>query len=414
MSKLICSKLFTDVNIRIPYKVILNCCYRWSDDVLNQELLDKYGTNVFNQRQESINDRLEMLDKNQLPNLCRACKNTWPNSHYQYANLWNDYDWTNEDVDQLKRTKTPARFIDLMLGTTCNMSCTYCNESSSNTWAKIKGVPELNPDANFKKNVLDKFYEWVEQNIQSGDPTEQEIMYNFVGGEPFLEPEIFDVMENILYIHKTNKKSKYYPRFFITTNLNVKSKIIENYLSMVENTDAKFAIVASLDAVGEQGETIRTGLDFNLWDNNWKKLLPYDQQKLWLAVAPTMSILNVPIFDKFLEYIIPTSFSIRPAMLEGQRGWNISYGIVSFPSTMAPGLLPQSYAKMIDHTLKIYENLWPRHEGMQYLYNIKSNLGKLRNPTLLEEARSFFHTQGKLKNLDYFNIFPFLSEVLDA
>lgn len=79
--------------------------------------------------------------------------------------------------------------IYIMTGFNCNLRCTYCYENLDNT--KITDIEKI------KEFVLYRLEQ--EQNHQEQGFAQDELMVDFIGGEPFLNPEMLDeVMQFVL------------------------------------------------------------------------------------------------------------------------------------------------------------------------------------------------------------------------
>lgn len=195
MKHIICSKIYSDINIRIPTKQIVNCCKRIQYTQPSLEEIKELKTGIFHNRPENLNDKEYILKNNSLSDACRYCKANWPNSIWNTWNVWKDKDWTNDELDLLSN-KDHTKYIEIMLGTTCNMSCIYCSEDSSSVWADLKNIPRQSNNIEWQNAVLENLYEFIKNNDHS------HLTYSFLGGEPLLQWELFDILENILSIHR--------------------------------------------------------------------------------------------------------------------------------------------------------------------------------------------------------------------
>ena len=117
---------------------------------------------------------------------CKVCKNVEDSGQIsvrQTYNLW------------CKQEEGTLEYLDLSLSNKCNLACRMCNEIASSRWARHLNVP--NPP----KNDL--------QKIVSQIDVDQLTHIKYVGGEPFVTPEIVDVLDlvaqqNTFFTFNTN------------------------------------------------------------------------------------------------------------------------------------------------------------------------------------------------------------------
>lgn len=410
MKHIVCSKMWTDVNLNIPTKEVRNCCKR-QPSKLTLDDLKELGEFSFTKNKQITEDKIFMIKNNQMPPGCYYCKSTWPNSIWNNWNDWKTRDWSDSSLEQL-HDKDIVSQIEIMLGITCNQTCMYCTEFVSSSWAELKGIPIVK-DNEWKETALNNLYQYIENNKTTDT---RHVWYNFLGGEPFLEPEIFDVIEKIISIHRNKFVPNKFIVFNMTTNLNVKPKTIDRYLEIVErNPDFSWTMSVSIDTVGYQGEVIRDGLDFQRLESNLHKLFACKKFKN-INILPSVSCLSIPTQHDLIEWFIDLA-TIYKQSSEYGKNWNIGYNVVTWPGAMHPGILPESYSVHLDNCIKSMERVSTGNRGVVdnyilHLNNLKSMLGTKRNDEDLKYARIWYQEQGLLKNKNYFDIFPFLNEIL--
>jgi hypothetical protein len=410
MKNLACSKMWTDINLNIPTKEIKNCCKRQSAKLTVDEL--KFlGNDSFTKHKLLVDDKNFMIKNNQLPDACHGCKITWPNSLWKNWNEWKDRDWSQEQLTDLPN-KDYVNQIEIMLGITCNQTCMYCTEFVSSLWADVKGIPIIN-DNEWENTALTNLFNYIEtEKYNDSKP----LYYNFLGGEPLLEPRIFEVIEKIIMIHRLKNVSDKTIIINMTTNLNVKPKTIDRYIEIIEkNTDIIWSISASIDAIGFQGEEIRDGLIFERFEQNLNKIYVSKKFK-HINILPSVSALSVPNKVELLQWFIDISTKYKNVNEFGDS-WSIGTNIVTWPDAMHPGILPDTYKSELDLCIEVIKNLKNTNQSfvnnyIKHLENIQSLIGSKRQVEYLEAARNWYLEQGKIKNKDYFEIFPFLKEIL--
>jgi hypothetical protein len=410
MKHIVCSKMWNDVNLNIPTKEIRNCCKR-QPAKLTVEELKFYGPDTFTKHKNLVDEKAFMIENNQLPNGCYYCKTTWPNSIWNNWNSWRNKVWTQEELINLKDIDVVNQ-IEIMLGITCNQTCMYCTETVSSSWAELKKIPIVK-DNEWKKTALENFYNFIEKNKTKDNKT---VWYNFLGGEPLLEPEIFDVLKTIIDIHRRNYINDKIITFNMTTNLNVKPVTIDRYLEIIEqNREFKWTMSVSIDAIGTQGEEIRDGLIFKRLESNLEKIFACNKFSN-INILPAVSCLSIPSQHNLIKWFIDLAKKYKSRSEYGYS-WNIGTNVVTWPEAMHPGVLPESYGEELDKCIQLMRSLTGGNQPsidnfIVHLNNLKSMLGTKRSDAYLEQAKQWYVEQGKIKNKDYFEIFSFLKELL--
>lgn len=408
MKHKVCSKLWTDINVRIPTKQILNCCKRMQYSEPTIDEINELGTDIFHRRTENLADKKLFIENNELNSACGYCKESWPNSIWNSWNRWKDRDWTQDELDQLI-DQDYTNYIEIMLGNTCNMSCMYCDERSSSTWADIKKTAKVNNDA-WKQAIMENLYAYIEQqDLNTAIPNlmnNHKMFYNFLGGEPLLDWEIFDVLERILAIHR--KKGESGHAVSITSNLNIKPKLLERFMKLVDDSsDFSWIVSASIDAPGEYGENIRDGLSWDLFEQNSKTLLLADNISC-VSFLPTISSLSIPKHPELVSWIL----NIVEENNIPDNKWDIGVNAVDYPQALSPKILPKDYVKYIDEAIDIIQPKYPDNYHINWLLDVRTQIGERRSLEDLQKAKKWFILQGQLKNKDYFEIFPMLKDIL--
>jgi hypothetical protein len=288
----------------------------------------------------------------------------------------------------------------------------YCTEFVSSKWADLKGIPVVN-DTEWEDTALNNLFNYIETDRYNDT---QLLWYNFLGGEPLLEPRIFEVVEKIIKIHRLKNVPDKNITINMTTNLNIKPKTIDRYIEIIEkNPDIIWSISASIDAVGLQGEEIRDGLIFERFSQNLEKIYASKKFK-HINILPSVSALSVPNKVELLKWFIDISTKYN-SIDEIGHSWSIGTNIVTWPDAMHPGILTDSYKDELDLCIDVIKNIEHANPSfikkyIIHLENIKSLIGSKRDPVYLEQAKHWYIAQGKIKNKDYFEIFPFLKDIL--
>jgi hypothetical protein len=391
MSRVICSKMWTDVDIRIPSSRIANCCksFQWENYTAQQ--IREMGPAFFNNRPELISDKKYMVDNNALPNNCGECKSQFPGGYYGGHNLWKNKTWQPDELDNF-HLQDGTSSIEVMLGTTCNMSCMYCNKDVSSTWADILNVPRKQVDESWKDAALGELYKYI--SVLS---LKKSISFNFTGGEPLLEWDIFEILDSIA---DSIKDSEYKHSVMITSNMNIKPRLLERFIKTVQTyPQFRWQLCLSVDEVGNS--LIRDGVDWNLWETNVITVL---QSNAFAGVhfIPTISNLSLPTHYKLLRYLKDKSILTKSY---SDIGNNSVYEPLALSLTIAPA----HFSKYLKKAIKVAYT--ERHKT--FLQNSLHGIGTKRNEENLKKAKEWFDLQQKIKNVDYYAAYPHLKQILD-
>lgn len=386
MTKAICSKMWTDVDIRMPANRIANCCKSWQWENYTPEQIREMGASFFNARPELVKDKSIMLKKNKLPPNCGECAAQFPGGYFGGNNVWLNRDWTKKDIKHIKRNDLTSH-IEIMLSTTCNMSCMYCNENVSSTWAEIKGTEKTTGDKQWKDAVFENLYRYI--------PTlDRQMFFNFTGGEPLLDWDIFDIIERIVRL--ADKRFRH--QIMITSNLNIKPKLLERFFQVVDcSPNVEWRMTISIDEVGKSH--LRDGLLWDRFEQNINAVANNKNIEL-VNFLPAITNLSIPGHTKLVKYLQKIKTKGR-----FQIGNNMVYGPQSLSLTIAPQHF-KDYLKEAADAVKDKNH-------SRFLTSCIDSIGIERTPENINRAKEFFNEQSKWKNVDYFKIYPHLEKILD-
>lgn len=407
MKHIACSKMWTDLTISIPRKQIKHCCKRKFHKISENDI-DRLGPEVFQFSSEIAEERRYTINENKLSQGCSVCIDMWPNSYWHLWNDWRDREWERQQLLDLEE-KNIARLIEITLSSTCNMSCIYCAPDISSQWNTILNSP-IKEDSVYKRKMLDALYGYIEK--YQVDSTHRPLHYDFLGGEPLLDLEIFEVIETLLKMHSRNKEKDV--TIGMITNLNIKPKLVERLVQRAEeNPQVNWIIKVSIDALGTVGKEQRDGLDLALWEQNLRTLI--QSPIINVLILPTVSNVSLASFPELIEYIIDLFNEYNQVDSYGSTWW-FGENMVVTPLGLHPGTLPEEYKSIVDKCIETADKKVPNKKGkrklMAFLNNLKKLIATKRRDEDLAEVKRFFEWQGKIKQKDYFDIFPSLKDIL--
>ena len=216
------------------------------------------------------------------------------------------------DTDLTAVDVTP-RQLEVYWGNTCQQSCIYCAAHYSSTiqqeekrfgtfdveGVEIEDIFKMNPKI---KEHTELLFKWFEKHLHEL----HKIMV--MGGEPFLQKETFRFIE---FLEKGN-----YPDLTLVffSNMNIEHERFKKWMDRLEVLQKsgrldKIQIFFSCDALGPEGEYVRTGLDLNIALKNFEYILhntSFDQ-----GINSALTVTAVPGMPAMVKYINECS-KIKP------------------------------------------------------------------------------------------------------
>lgn len=397
-----CSRLWSDISIRCRERTLGACCKSQTMSSPTIQQIKDMGGKIFTLNQEILADKMVMVKENILPKGCHQCADNWPHSYWQEWNVWQNKPWTQDELDGLPYKDHSYR-AEIYLSNICNLSCMYCNSFYSSAWAKIQNhAVKGEGQEEWRQEILKAFVEYTEA---LGD---RRMELTFVGGEPFLDPKFMEITQGIMerrgrFRHKT--------RIFVVTNLSVPTLLIEKFLKMtMDYPEVQWEVCPSIENVAQIGLEIRDGINFDLFEKNLDILLR--SKAIKVSFGPAVSCLSVVDYSDFLIWMLEKTKAHGKIF---GSDWSIITNTVVSPVAMHPGVLPATYSEYIENAIGTMKRSYPNNQAtekyLSYLENLKALIGSRRDPQLLAEAREWYVEQGRIKNKDYFSLFPVLSEI---
>jgi MoaA/NifB/PqqE/SkfB family radical SAM enzyme len=253
--------------------------------------------------------RLDMLT-GKVPTACEGCHQVEQAGGRSKRQLE-----TNRNLDHAALTaddgsiKSDLRHIELRLGNFCNLKCRSCNADSSTSWIqdyyKLKDTVKLASGYHWIKSNPEFSFDWVDNESFYDQLTElapnlEQI--HISGGEPFLVPTHFKLLEKLVREGKTDIAIHYH------TNLNYKwDKIIPalDLLTQFKEVHINF----SIDDVGERNTYIRSLSDWDLTISNLKLFLTH--YNFIFAVTQTVSVYNFMYVEELTQYLKENNIHIK-------------------------------------------------------------------------------------------------------
>jgi hypothetical protein len=340
---------------------------------------------------------------------------------------------TDSEIQELANWESPNR-IEIMLSNTCDLKCLYCNHVFSSQWAAEKLKYREITDNEIHKPISNEFESvWWEWFHKSAVKTVKHI--TFVGGEPLLNEKTYEWLDRLLNFY--NNQTDYTADLFIVTNFNCTEKLFNRFMKFVERiadpqSKMDLGIGISFESIGDKNEFIRTGLDWDRFDSNIKKLLEYlrvnqvSWDKIFINALPAFNCLSLSDLPNYITYIRSLNEKYRltdlPRKHRPSSGIEISFTHVANPERLSPFILTNDYIKHIDHAINLVKELNQldiyKRDFVNYLLTLKdgivNNNEKLDKQVYLRKRFIDDITQiSARRNLDLHSTFPEMQEFFD-
>lgn len=313
---------------------------------------------------------------------------------------------------------TNLKTFEIAFDRTCNLACSYCNASFSTTWAKDikKNGPYENlvsdgagafhqdgswaaPYDNDEDNpYIQAFWKWWESGL--ADSLEE---LRVTGGEPLMSGNTWKLFD-WFNAQDTNM------RFAINSNLIAKDSIIDKLIDKTKGMK-HFDLYTSCEAVGEQAEYIRDGLDYDMWLRNTKRLLTEGNCNN-INIMMTINSLSLFSITEFLDEV----YKLKE--LTQSRTPTVSVNLLRFPSFQSPLALPNHIKDYCHNKLNTW---WQEHKDdigwhefekasierlIDYLVTVDAPHRRTSNPITLWRDFKTFYQQYDIRRNKSIYVFP--------
>lgn len=392
MTQFICSKKFTDLNIKFPYECVKNCCKSDDTKIAIEEITN---LDFFVDNKEYMRRKHSMLFENKLPEIgCKTCVKTEPNSLFRSWNEWKN-NLSNNEKEKLYK-KDSFNTYEFVLSSACDLKCVYCAPKDSSSWAKELGLPVNNCSSEWEEKILNLLYDHLRYKKYDKD------MYHFFfsGGEPTYNPKTILMIEKILEYVPLNKS-----KIIISTNANTKTSVFEKYISLIQNKkDVKWIFDCSLDSIGERCEAIRYGLN---WERSIKNInLLLDIDNVEVRISPTLNLYSIADLEEFLLFFIN--------LYKEKNKFNpyiFNFNMVQ-EQELTPMVMPKKYQSLLDSSIQICKenNLF----FVEHLINVQQLIGtKIYKDSADKIESKFNYFKNKRPDKDWDKLFPHIGVLIN-
>ena len=386
----VCSKMFTDLNIKFPYNCVKNCCK--SNDYVSS-VSDVSADDFFISNPEYVRRKTDMVVENKLPvNGCDTCIKMGDHSMFEEWNTWGEEKQNRPNLISEDLFTT----YEMVLSSACDLKCIYCSPKDSTSWAKEKGVPIKRGSDAWKQSVITKLIESLKTKTFRDD---QFYTFFFSGGEPTYNTETLDFVNEILkYVPRTNTS------ICISTNANTKPKVFQKYLDAVQSDlNVNWIFDCSMDGIGDICEAIRYGISWKTAIRNIEILL--QQPNVVVRISPTVNLYSIPTMSEFVHYFVDL-FGKYDKIHHEMFNYNMAQ-----ESGMSPANLPSEYRTYLDEPISYLKSINVSYHN--HLENVRNIIGTDHNEYKTDRIlMTFQYFKDKRPETDWEKLFPHIVNII--
>lgn len=321
-----CSEKFWWLTVNVEKQYVSSCCTAKSNKI-DFEWLSKNPGQLFN-TETFVNDRKDML-ANVPVSSCDSCWDLESKGSASRRTLGKRFEITHTNPI------SKPEWLDLVLSSDCNMTCSYCGKQYSKEWTRdiVNNGTYDAADPRFQITPIDKAISKLSQNEISGASRVQQIMneldhyrdvkkIDIAGGEPFLYNKLID----------TISKFSDSTQISIHTGLGVNTNRFKNILHQLPLH--RMRIVISAENVEDFYEFNRYGNTYENFLNNLESIRLSGVKYTFNSVISNLTIFG---FKKFID-----------TFKENEKDINLS--VCANPAYLSPMVMDEESFELIKNT----------------------------------------------------------------
>lgn len=415
-------------------------CCRSRSRRISEEELQREGKRVFLNSDYDRARRLEMLkgfrhsdcgvcwriedDGIKSPRLCMpdfAKKQRWETP--MPLGKWREIARRVDSTPEWLNSNMPI-MLEVMLGNTCDMKCLYCNHHYSSKWAQESLAhgdlrrEEMEEELPKPAPSFEKLF-W--QSV--GDIIYRIAQLNLIGGEPLITEKLYEFLDRWDAAWRARHDSAWRqgPILSLVTNLNCTDaqldRFIEKFRSFEDRYELEFNV--SMESFGERAEVIRSGLNWDRWMRNLRKVVAAKLTKRGISMQMATNALSV-------TSLLPLLKMVKALSDEFDVPIQLRQNVVSAPLAMAPRILTPDFASYLDECIAYVREVqwemnrfhfepWARWDAYaSFLESIRDGIASGQPDP--EHQRLFHEMRIKMerrRGVDFGRIFPEYAKFFD-
>ncbi|HUH75698.1 MAG TPA: twitch domain-containing radical SAM protein [Chitinophagales bacterium] len=398
-SKVFCMSPWLQLNAQVN-GFVLPCCMSTIDNATKlSDLNENADLNVAWNSEKMKELRLAMLSekKNSLCNNCYKYEALGKESERMKYNR----DYENR-FDRVLRTQKDGSLkdekiliLDMRFSNKCNYKCRICSSECSSLWYEEErrlGLESVQTSPK-KKFIPSNIQSFSQPFFSSLDGIEK---IHFAGGEPLVMDEHYQVLEYLIENKRFDVEISYNSNF---STLKYKNwKVIDLWSQF-----SKVQVWASLDGMGEKGDYMRKGQQWNKIEENFR-IVEQNCPKVMVGVNVTVSLLNIFHLPEFISHLINNNFvhqdNINLYLLFGPEYFNLTH---------LPIEVKAEAEKVLNNFKEGYLQTIQQPDNINKHIDVIINYMNSKQGDQLPITKDWLIKIDKLRNEDFVKTFPELS-----
>ena len=387
----------------------------------------------------------KMMMNGEKPASCLKCYKEEAAGH-RSKRQWETEYWLNNgiNIEELMgetyddgSTNSKLRYIDIRMGTKCQLGCVMCSPHDSSGWVKDwKGLyPQISNESlketmnwDDKGKTFGASYNWHKDNPIFWDQFYKQIPHMrqlyFAGGESTVIEEHYDILDKVIEMGYAGEMEVRYN----SNGIEIPDRLLEQW--------SHFKLVRfhySIDSIEGMNDYIRYP---SKWEHQLKMFKRLDEEtsnNVEVTIACAVNALNIHYIPDFLKWKLTQNFHKINMWPFGAGG--INYHFVYWPPHLNVKVLPREF---LDKTEKKYEEfiewwtenyelgvpVWhkgkvSREKWLDAAYGVKRlrgmiNFARSEDWTRrLPEFREYLSKLDAMRGTDFRKTFPDMAYLMD-
>jgi MoaA/NifB/PqqE/SkfB family radical SAM enzyme len=281
--------------------------------------------------------------------------------------------------------------LEIKFSNLCNLKCIMCSSNCSSLWEKDQPIDPSRLGKYRGPQVAQKILEFADTHYKDIK------MFQLFGGEPVLHKEFDDVFNLILSkpISDGQKTVSFSTNMYYNETYR---KQFEDKIEAVLDNGHKLFMRFSIDGMHEQGEYVRTNMEWNKFEDNLDSFMErfHDRPELGrMRCNIALNITNLVYLDKIMQFIANKGYTnVTP-----------HYNYVHKPEYF----YIKSYGTRLQRALELIEkqdyagyDTYKTHviDLVKSMSHLEPNYAEIQN------AKTWLDKYDKQVNKDFLNLFP--------
>lgn len=290
--------------------------------------------------------------------------------------------------------------IDIIFNSLCNFKCRSCGPGLSTSWA----VEVMKSGLPVKQSLLTntKIPHMTSDLIDMVNMCDEYTEVHFSGGEPMMQEEHYEFLQLLIDMGKTKTKLRY------NTNLSTYELKHYNAFKLLRHFDNVF-IIGSIDAIGDKGEYIRKGFDWQQ-AQDWIKASKEQAPNANYGVSAVYSVFNCEAAIELHRYMCEHDLFTNINGNKFNFNLNVLHAPIYMQTTVLPPKTKQRVSEKITAHLEYLEQTQPKTFEYYHYIGVWKNAMIMMNskdesnlvPMFLRETQKL----DTLRREDFRKLFP--------